>query len=141
MFCWFEGCWYGNKKVYIVLIDGGLDILDMGWGEGIIFEYMFGKDWCCFNVLGNGGFLKVIYVFFEVVVLENFDNIVVIFGGGFLFCEDNFLGVFNEVECLIGMMVDGGVFIFVVNNVNFIEVGLGVYICEEFGLMFDFDEW
>jgi uncharacterized protein len=107
-----EGCWYGEGKIYFLSTDGGPN------REGQVFEYDPGAET-----------LKVIFHSTDFNACDNPDNIVVTPRGGLIMCEDNAggQGSFFDGERLLGLTLNGEVFTFAVNNLDFTPAGLGPY--------------
>lgn len=107
-----EGCWYGDGKVYFLSTDGGPN------REGQVFVYD-----------PNAETLEVIFHSTDFNACDNPDNIVVTPRGGLLMCEDNAggQGQYFDGERLLGLTLNGEVFTFAVNDLNFTPAGLGTY--------------
>lgn len=108
-----EGCWYGDSKIYFLSTDGG------PVREGQVFVYDPSAET-----------LEVIFHSTNYQACENPDNIVVTPRGGLILCEDN-AGATpvppNEGERLLGLTLNGEVFTFAVNNLDFQVGALGPY--------------
>jgi secreted PhoX family phosphatase len=101
-----EGMWYGNGVIYICSTSGGAA------GEGQIFAYDPRKEklTLIFESSGNG-------------VCDNVDNIAWSPRGSLILCEDGG----NPVARMHGLTIDGTIFPFCENNVDFSAAGFGSY--------------
>lgn len=97
-----EGCWYGNRRIYIVSTNGGGPTAAQSSGQGQIWEFDPRR--------------KTITLLFQspgAEVLNAPDNITVSPRGGLVLCEDG-----SGLEYLHGLTVDGEIFQFAQNNVK-----------------------
>jgi len=101
-----EGMWYGNGVIYICSTSGGAA------GEGQIFAYDPRRET-----------LTLIYESTGNTVCDNVDNIAWSPRGSLILCEDGG----NPVARLHGLTVDGTIFPFCENNVDFSAAGFGSY--------------
>ena len=101
-----EGMWYGNGVIYICSTSGGAA------GEGQIFAYDPRKETLAlvYESTGNG-------------VCDNVDNIAWSPRGSLILCEDGG----NPVARMHGLTVDGTIFPFCENNIDFSASGFGSY--------------
>jgi secreted PhoX family phosphatase len=134
-----EGCWFDTDedKVYFLSTDGGppsVGTTSNPKGEGQVFVYDPDRRT-----------LQVIYHSENVADCENPDNLVVTPRGGLLLCEDNAGAPINDGERLLGLTLEGEIFTFAKNNLNFTAVGLGNYLRVESGVTYTSDfrqqEW
>jgi len=124
-----EGCWFGNAgkhaargKIYFVSTDGGPVAAGSTRGEGQIFEYDPRSER-----------LRIIYHAANVADCENPDNLVITPRGALLLCEDNSTGAINDAERMLGLTLQGEIFTFAKNNLDFTATGLGTYVRPESG--------
>ena len=123
-----EGSWFGLGKVYFTSTDGGPN------GNGQVFEYDPANE-------------KMRLIFYSVssAACENPDNLVVTPRGALLLCEDNAGIASNSAERLLVLSLDGRIFTFAENNLDFGREGLGPYSRSESGLVYTADfrqnEW
>jgi uncharacterized protein len=97
-----EGCWYGNRRIYIVSTNGGGPTATQSGGQGQIWEYDPKRET-----------IRLIFQSPGADVLNAPDNITVSPRGGLVLCEDG-----SGVEYLHGLTVDGEIFRFAQNNVK-----------------------
>jgi hypothetical protein len=114
-----EGCWYGMGKIYFLSTSGG------PVSEGQVFEY---------DPAANT--LKLIYASPAQSECENPDNMTVTPRGGLLLCEDNSGSTSNPGERLLGLTLDGEIFTFALNNLNFTRTGIGPYTNPKSGITY-----
>jgi len=97
-----EGCWYGNGVIYVCSTSGGAA------GNGQIFAYDPRRETftLVYESTGDGA-------------LDNPDNIAVSPRGSLILCEDGNV----SPEYLHGLTLDGKVFPFCANNVDFTAMG------------------
>jgi uncharacterized protein len=101
-----EGIWYGNGVIFVCSTSGG------GSGNGQIFAYDPRRE--TFTMLfESGGNSQV----------DNPDNIAWSPRGSLLLCEDGDA----TPQALRGLTLDGTIFPFCLNNVNFSSSGIGSY--------------
>ncbi|WP_018413055.1 PhoX family protein [Methyloversatilis thermotolerans] len=101
-----EGCWYGNGQIFVCSTSGGAT------GNGQIFAYDPRKE--TFSLLFvSGGNSQV----------DNPDNIAWSPRGSLILCEDGDA----TPQALRGLTLDGTIFPFCYNNVNFSASGTGSY--------------
>jgi secreted PhoX family phosphatase len=110
-----EGAWYSAGNVYFLSTDGGVA------GQGIVF---------CLDLENQT--LEVIYDSPGADALDNPDNLLVTPRGALILCEDNagspafsLNGV--DTERLVGLTLDGEVFDFAYNLLDFRPSGMGLY--------------
>jgi uncharacterized repeat protein (TIGR03803 family) len=109
-----EGSWFGLGKVYFTSTDGG------PMGEGQVYEYDPAAER-----------LRLIYHSTGGAACENPDNLVVTPRGALLLCEDNAGATSNPAERLLALNLDGSIFTFAENNLDFTGGGLGTYTRSE----------
>ena len=123
-----EGSWFGLGKVYFTSTDGGPS------GKGQVYE---------FDPMSET--LRLIYHSSSSAACENPDNLVVTPRGALLLCEDNAGIPSNPAERLLALNLDGSVFTFAENNLDFTASGLGTYTRSESGARYRSDfrqnEW
>ncbi|HUG93099.1 MAG TPA: alkaline phosphatase PhoX [Planctomycetaceae bacterium] len=95
-FARLEGCWYGNKRIYVVSTSGG------NASEGQVWQYDPRTEQ-----------LKLLFESPDAQVLDSPDNIAVSPRGGIVLCEDGK----QEPQRLHGLTPDGRLFPFAANNV------------------------
>jgi secreted PhoX family phosphatase len=110
-----EGAWYGTGSIFFLSTDGGLV------GEGTVFRLNIGDQT-----------LEVIFDSASISEFDNPDNLVVTPRGALLLCEDNsgpnpFLLNGVNTERLVGLTVNGQIFDFAYNLVDFSPTGMGAY--------------
>jgi secreted PhoX family phosphatase len=95
-FARLEGCWYGNKRVYLVSTSGGAA------AQGQVFEYD-----------PRASTLRLLFESPGAEVLSGPDNVCVSPRGGLVLCEDG-----GGNDSLFGLTRDGVLFEFARNNVT-----------------------
>lgn len=110
-----EGAWWGDTSVYFLSTDGGLV------GEGTVFRLDVDNQT-----------VEVIFDSPNVNELDNPDNLLVTPNGALILCEDNsgpnpFLLNGVSTERLVGLTLNGEVFDFAYNFLNFSASGMGAY--------------
>jgi secreted PhoX family phosphatase len=134
-----EGCWFDTDedKVYFLSTSGGPNATGSTVGEGQVFVYDPKRER-----------LRIIFHSEDVADCENPDNLVVTPRGALLLCEDNASPPNpspNAGERLLGLTLEGGIFTFAQNNLDFTASGLGPYTRLESGITYDTDlrqnEW
>lgn len=98
VFARLEGCWYGERSIFIVSTSGG-EI-----GRGQVWQHTPDGT--------TGGLLKLIYESTDPLVLDSPDNICVSPRGGLVLCEDG-----SGEEFVHGLTQDGRIFKFAKNIV------------------------
>ena len=99
-----EGCWYGNGVIYVCSTSGG------GAGKGQIFAYDPRRET-----------FTLVYESPNVNTLDNPDNIAWSPRGSLILCEDGSA----TPQALRGLTLDGTIFPFCFNNVDFTASGFG----------------
>ncbi len=112
-----EGCWYGNGQIYICSTSGGVA------GNGQIFAYDPRRET-----------LTLIFESTGDATLDNPDNIAWSPRGSLLLCEDGNV----SPQRLRGLTVDGTIFPFCANNLDFSAGGFGS-LTRPSGRVFDQD--
>ncbi len=103
-----EGCWWGLGKLYFLSTTGGPT------SEGQVFEYN-----------PRNGKLRLFYHSASQAECENPDNLVVTPNGALILCEDNSGATTNDAERLLGVTLNGDIFTFAKNNLNFTARRIG----------------
>jgi secreted PhoX family phosphatase len=128
-----EGCWYGDRKIFFLSTDGG-PVTASGGGEGQVFVYNPATET-----------VQLIFASPDPLVLENPDNLGIAPNGSLILCEDNSGSTANPGERLLFLNLNGEIFNFALNNMNFTATGLGQYLRQESGILFTSDyrqsEW
>jgi uncharacterized protein len=101
-----EGCWYGNGMIFVCSTSGGAA------GKGQIFAYDPRRETFTQLYASTGG-----------AAVDNPDNIAWSPRGSLILCED---GSANP-QALRGLTMDGSIFPFCYNNLNFSSSGMGSY--------------
>ncbi len=96
-----EGCWYGNRRIYIVSTNGGGATAAASSGQGQIWEYD-----------PRAETITLLFQSPRAEILNSPDNITVSPRGGLVLCEDG-----SGLEFLHGLTTDGVIFRFAQNNV------------------------
>jgi secreted PhoX family phosphatase len=101
-----EGCWYGNGVIYVCSTSGGLA------GNGQIFAYDPRKETfsLVYESTGNSA-------------VDNPDNIAWSPRGSLILCEDGDA----TPQMLRGLTLDGSIFPFAANNLDFSATGMGAH--------------